>query len=749
MAHIRVPRFADPQTTERALALVNAGSWVRPTIGVPCAWTLRQSHQNKSVQVAKSLLAGQDAASGKALTPADRGRLGLILAEAAYLASRLDEASSLAAESLTEFEAAGDRCGVSDALFLQASIAGDTQGSEARRSLAARSVAAARDAGDKDRIETSWAAQQIFALFSDIEIAQDDLLELQRIAKDGSPGGKALGHCFLMYRELNQGKLAMAAQHGLQAQAHAMDAGYLSRAIADGTNVGVLFLEMEDLDGSLSQMQPILELARKTEWPGSISMTSRVLALTLSKLGRHDGAMLLAQEAVTASAAAPNSRNHVNCLHAAADCALEFGDFDRAEHWYGQVQQVADGALFNEMRRYAFVGLGKVYERTGRLDAAVEAAALALEWSVGAADPGCEVESLRLLAAVASQIGSRANIAQDKTPVSLLERAVEVAERANQGAVSYVILQELATALEAEGRHDTAVQILRKSIARLEIERAGEADRRGSALEVRFKTELALAEAESQRQAAEMQAAKSLELEALNKQLRSAMAELETTQALLLKRNEELTAAYARISELSIKDPLTGLHNRRFFTEAIEAAVAEVRRGYRPSAFADIDAMQPVGRDLLFFMLDMDHFKSVNDQHGHAAGDAVLVQLKDRLRSVTRGQDFLIRWGGEEFLIAFRGVSREDGPLLADRLLHAVSSVPFDLPSGIKLPKTISIGYAAFPQDVSRPNEGTWEEAIEVADARLYDAKHGGRNRAVGEPAADQNAPAPSDSVKG
>lgn len=735
MARSRLPRFADPQSTERALHLVSSGDWLRPSVGTPCAWLLRQSHQDKAVQVAQSLLNGAEATAQPALSPVDQGYLTLTLAEAAYLGSRLGEAEELCRIALTHFQSVEHLPGLSDALFVQASFSDEGTGSDSRASLMSRSLELARAADDEERSETSWLALQIFGLFSSEPSNSDALERISKLAAEGSFGTRALANCFLMYSELEAGNLASAARYGIQAQSSAMDAGYLSRAIADGSNVGVIFFDMEDLDGSLAQVQPLLELARQAAWPSSISAASRILAVTLLKLGRHEGAMLMAREAVSASSSFPNSRNHLNCLHAAADCALKFGDFEGAERWYHQVQESALGAEGRELRRYASVGLGKVYARTGRLEQAIEMAKQAIDSSVAESDPFCEVESLRLLAELVGRTGKKVAI-QEKvvTPVSLLQQAVDVAEHANQGSVSYTVLQELAAALEAEDRHFEAAQVLKRSIRQLEAQRAGAADRRGSALEIRYKTELALADAQAQRAAAEMQAAKSLELEALNRQLRSAMSELESTQALLVKRNEELTAAHARISELSIKDPLTGLHNRRFFSEVIESAVSEARRAYRPSAFADLEANQQTqGRDLLFFMLDMDHFKGVNDQYGHAAGDAVLVQLKDRLRSVTRGQDYLIRWGGEEFLIAFRGVSREDGPLLADRLLYAVSSAAFELPRGVSLHKTISIGYAAFPQDVLRPQDGTWEEAVELADARLYEAKRAGRNRAVGD----------------
>lgn len=735
MGKIKLTRFADAKVTEQALRAVADGGWSDPEVGVPCAWLLRQSHQEKAVHVCQALLSAHgDAEQRRSLSDEQRGYVILTLAEAAHLHARWDQAAKLASEAEEHFRVCRSASGLSDALFVRASIVGERQDGEERRALIEMSLQEAEGSGDRERCDTSWLTLQIFKLFSGERPEVSNLARIRQMTLDSNCGVRALAHCFFMSFDLEQANPVSAAEHGLQAQANAMEAGFLSRAIMDGSNVGVILCDLEDLDGSLAQCQPILDLARKVGWPVCVSATSSIIALTLSKLGRHEGALLLAKEAVDASSVQPNSRNHLNCVHAAAECALALDDLEVAEAWYSQVRDNACGAEGGQLRGYAALGLGKVFARTGRPREAVEMAHQALEWGTSAGDAPCRVDALRLLAQVAS--GPEQSAVTGSSAVELLQQAVNVASNASESAVNYRLLRELAGALEVDGRHEEAITALKESMRRLEIARAGEADRRGAALEVRYRTELAVAEAEGMRKTAELQAAKAAELEVLNRQLRSAMAELEATQALLVSRNEELTAAYARISDLSIRDPLTGLHNRRFFEEAIEAAVSEARRAYRPSAFGDLEPVQRAqGRDLLFFMLDMDHFKTVNDQYGHAAGDALLIQLRDRLRGVVRELDFLIRWGGEEFLLAFRGVSREEGKLLAERLLLAVSCAPFVLPGGVKLSKTVSIGYAAFPQDVQRPHEGSWEAVVELADARLYAAKRKGRNAAVGDPA--------------
>jgi predicted signal transduction protein with EAL and GGDEF domain len=102
-----------------------------------------------------------------------------------------------------------------------------------------------------------------------------------------------------------------------------------------------------------------------------------------------------------------------------------------------------------------------------------------------------------------------------------------------------------------------------------------------------------------------------------------------------------------QLEEVSITDPLTGLRNRRFLLQNIERDVARALRAYEDQMHNPDDIMsQPADNDIVFFMVDLDHFKSVNDTYGHACGDMVLMQMRDRLQSVFRESDYLVRWGG-------------------------------------------------------------------------------------------------------
>ncbi|HKB70120.1 MAG TPA: diguanylate cyclase [Thermoanaerobaculia bacterium] len=191
----------------------------------------------------------------------------------------------------------------------------------------------------------------------------------------------------------------------------------------------------------------------------------------------------------------------------------------------------------------------------------------------------------------------------------------------------------------------------------------------------------------------------------------------ERLEGIVAERTSELARANAALEDLTITDPLTGLKNRRFLMQRIDDDVALALRQ---------------GTDLVFFLVDIDHFKKVNDELGHSAGDRILAQMRERLESVFRSSDYVLRWGGEEFLAVARGSSRSDAAEIAERLRTEVSERPFLLDGGQALAKTVSIGFAALPFVPSAPRAIAWPQVVELADQALYRAKSGGRNTWAG-----------------
>lgn len=199
-------------------------------------------------------------------------------------------------------------------------------------------------------------------------------------------------------------------------------------------------------------------------------------------------------------------------------------------------------------------------------------------------------------------------------------------------------------------------------------------------------------------------------------------------EALVMDRTADLEAANAALERQTLTDPLTGLHNRRYVDLVVPEAVAQVERAYADHIAKA--APLPPYPDLVFLMVDLDHFKTVNDRFGHAVGDEVLQQFTRRLLQAVRETDTVVRWGGEEFLILARGLRRDQGPMVAQRILAAVRSAPFDV--GTPFPRTCSVGFAPFPLDPAHPSATPWERVVALADRCLYAAKTTGRNGFVG-----------------
>jgi len=179
---------------------------------------------------------------------------------------------------------------------------------------------------------------------------------------------------------------------------------------------------------------------------------------------------------------------------------------------------------------------------------------------------------------------------------------------------------------------------------------------------------------------------------------------------------------HAEAERLSVTDPLTGAWNYRYFERRFEQEIERSRR---------------FGRVLALLMLDIDHFKSVNDRFGHQRGDEVLVEFRNRVTGSVRDIDTFARYGGEEFVLILPETNLEGGLAVAEKLRVATHRTPFcaDIggsgglkssppEGGVRL--TVSIGVACFPEHATAT-----EELLRAADEALYEAKLQGRDRVV------------------
>jgi two-component system, cell cycle response regulator len=175
---------------------------------------------------------------------------------------------------------------------------------------------------------------------------------------------------------------------------------------------------------------------------------------------------------------------------------------------------------------------------------------------------------------------------------------------------------------------------------------------------------------------------------------------------------DDLRELNAELAHRASTDQLTGLPNRRFLDEQLTRACAGAKRHERP---------------LALLMIDVDHFKRVNDEFGHQVGDEVLACIAGRLGARLRADDVLGRWGGEEFMVVANATVPEGARRLAEDLRAGVAAEPLDV-RGTPLALTISIGWSAY-------DGGTPEDLVRRADRALYAAKEAGRDTVVGDAA--------------
>ena len=184
--------------------------------------------------------------------------------------------------------------------------------------------------------------------------------------------------------------------------------------------------------------------------------------------------------------------------------------------------------------------------------------------------------------------------------------------------------------------------------------------------------------------------------------------------------NQQLENANLRLEDASQTDPLTGLRNRRYMDSQIPADMAYFDREIQLGVYH--------GEVMVFALVDIDHFKQVNDSHGHKAGDEVLQQFARLLLMLVRTGDYVVRWGGEEFLLVFRPMSAHNMVSIGDRLRALVSSHAFDLGNGAVLRLTASAGLAEYPLFTDGRTQPDWQTMIELADRALYYVKAHGRD---------------------
>ncbi|MDQ3068195.1 MAG: diguanylate cyclase [Acidobacteriota bacterium] len=479
-------------------------------------------------------------------------------------------------------------------------------------------------------------------------------------------------------------------------------------------NLGFVYgTDLADYEKSLEYHVEALRVREALQDNGAIALSLNNIGIVYARLGERERALQYFERSLELRRRVGAVNRTGGTLSNMGDVYLEMGDLEKAFQYHRESLEIRRSIGERPGVANSLKNLGSIYAAMRKPVEARQFLSEALATSRELGDRTTETQSLIGLASLEHRLG------RGREAAALAASALSIAEATKSRELQRRALEQLASGEELAGRAVPALAAY-KRFKTLEGEIfAEDKARRLETLERRYQGEKVQAENErllSRQALNELQASRSR----TQRNAVAAAGALALVVGVFMYRRRVDAARLA--SELSVTDSLTGLRNRRFVQQTIEADVAAVVRRAR----TDPDAA------LVFMMLDVDHFKAINDGHGHKGGDLILTGVAGVLRATCRASDTITRWGGEEFLIVCREMPARDSAVLAERLRSAIEAQPFALPGGATLRCTCSIGFSSLPSKVSDgAPELTWEQAIALADRGLYEAKREGRNRWV------------------
>ncbi len=435
-----------------------------------------------------------------------------------------------------------------------------------------------------------------------------------------------------------------------------------------------LYEQMREYDKGFEALAEAIEAARKTHSPGRMATLKHAEYGLAAATGQYERGLkaLLESLAIERSLGAHSSAAY--SLVNLSDCYLKLRDYRNAARYAEQTVTAARAINDAGLEATARLNLGQAYLATGRL-----------------------AEGKRHIEA---GMAAYENLGDQPELQAVLVEYGQALERAG----------DLAGALRAYHRERTISDALfekRRQRAVLDLQAKYETEKKQRQIELlRSENEVNRLERRVWWLLAAVFALASVVVGLLYRKVRQANAKL-------YEKNKEL-------KRQSVRDPLTGLYNRRHFQDYMRTLPP-------PALQADAAAPEQCGA---LFLLDVDHFKHINDSWGHAAGDAVLTAISASLREILRETDMIVRWGGEEFLAFLPSIPHDGLDEVAQRILDGISALQVRH-GGHGLYVNVSIGFAPFPL-VYGDTVLSWERAVNLVDMALYLAKAHGRNRAYG-----------------
>jgi len=516
----------------------------------------------------------------------------------------------------------------------------------------------------------------------------------------------------------------MAQSHQLIWEAERLVANSADRElrIRAIVSAGESFAEDGNFPSALTRLQAAVTQARQSGDPLLMVLTLNSLAYLYNQMREHDKAFAVLDEAYRFAERLGSPGRLAILKNTEYGVAIDSGQLPRALKAMLSELELVRKINAGPMIATALVNLADCNLKLRDHHAALSYAQQALE-------QGRRIKDERVMATARLNIGqaylAMGRLAEGKKSI---DEGMAWYEKSGHKPDLQMMLAEYGDALERAGDYAAALKAYhrertlsnelfekRRQKAMVELQEKYEADKRQRQIELlRQENQVKSTEIDNRR------------LQQRVWWLLAAVFALASAVVLLLYRkvrqtNARLEEKNLELKQQSVLDPLTGLYNRRHFQEFMRGYQEPDRRG----AGAGGSGGEMVSA---LFLLDVDHFKHINDTWGHGAGDAVLREIASALRDILRETDMIVRWGGEEFLAFLPAVPRGSLDEVARRLLTGIPARTVDY-QGTTLCANVSVGFAPFPLvcgDIS------WERAVNMVDMALYLAKGHGRNRAYG-----------------
>lgn len=584
----------------------------------------------------------------------------------------------------------------------------------AEQALALQQLQGRTTPGSAERLEALSLRGTMAARLRDRAMLDPILAELRNWpVAAGQPAAEVVAGLVLARYQQDQGQLR-EAKKTLQA----LDGGAVER-LSERLRFRVeavrsaILADGGEFDAALLAGQESLRLAERLgpTWRQALALTD--MAWTYFRAQQVDRARELSTRALERARQDPDPETLNVVLTTYGNVYSDAPDASITQKAYAEALEQARAAGGDGMLALGLGNFADYHLRRGEFQQALKLAEQALPLARRGQQLSAEVLALHNMGI--AKIGLK-RLAEGTRDVHM---AIKLDQ--DQGAIAYAAdaWAELGTYLEKAGDWEGAInahhnyrrlidEVLRDETRKsvLEAQESFDAERRAKDIEL-------LARDNSLK--AEQIRARDLQL-----RLWAAVAGCVVVSAVLLgfayqrirRTNQALEHSNQTLKQQSERDPLTGLSNRRHFQIAIQR-LAEAG-----------------GLDASVYLLDIDLFKRINDQHGHAAGDSVLIEVARRLRAALREDDLVVRWGGEEFLVVVPEREVDGTRALAQRLLDIVGGDPVGH-GDVSVPISASIGFASFPL-APHGLALSWERAIDLVDTVMYLAKAHGRNRAYG-----------------